>query len=91
MACHTEDGYRSMKKLLAGRDRQAIGNILSVLHGYAQDSPYRTYMPPLVGLAAEVDALGDYLATLTRHSGETDGKHAAMPQALARKEDPKSS
>ena len=28
------------------------------------DSPYRAFIPPLAGTAAEVDALGDYLVTL---------------------------
>lgn len=65
MSCHTVDGYRSTRKLLNGRDRQAIGNLLEVLHTYAEDSPYRSYMPPLVGTEAEIAALGDYLAELT--------------------------
>ena len=81
MACHTADGYRSMKRLLAGRDRDSIKNILDVLHAYAQDSPYRAYMPPLVGQAAEVEALGDYLAALTaRPSAQVQ---AGTPQPLA--------
>ena len=65
MACHTIDGYRSMRRLLADRDRAAIGSILTMLHEYKEDSIYRAYMPPLVGLPDEVNALGDYLATLT--------------------------
>lgn len=72
MACHTEDGYRSMKRLLADRDRQAIQNILDVLHGYAEDSPYRAYMPPLVGKPAEISALGDYLASLVQRAPAPD-------------------
>ncbi|MEI7732282.1 MAG: cytochrome ubiquinol oxidase subunit I [Verrucomicrobiota bacterium] len=66
MACHTVDVYRSMNRLLADRNREAIGNLLQMLHEYKPDSPYRKYMPPLVGTQAEVDALGDYLATLTK-------------------------
>jgi cytochrome bd-type quinol oxidase subunit 1/mono/diheme cytochrome c family protein len=76
MACHTVDGYRSMRRLLAQRDRAAIGNILSMLQIWnppagesepaeaGPDNPYGEYMPPLVGSAPEVRALGDYLATL---------------------------
>ncbi|HNT86837.1 MAG TPA: cytochrome ubiquinol oxidase subunit I [Candidatus Hydrogenedentes bacterium] len=71
MACHTIDGYRSMRRLLADRDREAIGSILTMLHEYKEDSTYRAYMPPLVGLPEEVDALGDYLATLTPKPGNT--------------------
>ena len=43
------------------RDREAIGNVLQMLHEYKDDSPYRAYMPPLVGTNAEIVALGDYL------------------------------
>ena len=64
MACHTKDAYRSMKRLLAGRNREAIGNLLAMLHDYKPDSPYRAFMPPLVGTTNEINALGDYLATL---------------------------
>lgn len=64
MACHTPDAYRSMKTLLAGRNREAIGNLLGMLHDYKPDSPYRAFMPPLVGTSNEINALGDYLATL---------------------------
>jgi mono/diheme cytochrome c family protein len=64
MACHTIDTYRSMKALLGDRDRQAIGNLLAMLHGDVPDSPYRVFMPPMAGTPADVIALGDYLATL---------------------------
>ena len=63
-ACHTQDAYRSMKRLLAGRDRASIGSLLAILHDYKPDSPYRAFMPPLVGTTNEIQALGDYLATL---------------------------
>lgn len=62
MSCHTLDGYRSIKKLLKGRDHKGVENILQVLHKYAPDSPYRAFMPPLVGTEDEVKALADYLA-----------------------------
>ena len=64
LACHTRDAYRPMLRLLADRDRTAIGNILQMLHEYKTDSPYRKFMPPLVGTADEVKALGDYLDSL---------------------------
>lgn len=64
MACHTIKGYRSMKKLLAGRDEQGIMNILNILHNYKEDSPYRLYMPPLVGTDDEIKALATFLQTL---------------------------
>ena len=62
MACHTVGGYRSLKRLLAGRDREAIVSILKMLHEYKEDTKYRAYMPPLVGTEQEIAALGDYLA-----------------------------
>lgn len=61
LSCHTLDGYRAMRKLLAGRDRQGVDNVVQTLHDYAPDSPYRPYMPPLVGTADEIEALAVYL------------------------------
>lgn len=61
MACHTRDGYRSTRRLLASRDRDGIQSILTMLHERPEDSPYNRYMPPLVGTADEIAALGDYL------------------------------
>jgi mono/diheme cytochrome c family protein len=60
-ACHTLTGYRSLNRLLAGRDRESIGNLLTMLHEYKQDTSYRKFMPPLTGTPKEMDALGDYL------------------------------
>ncbi|MDX9973082.1 MAG: cytochrome ubiquinol oxidase subunit I, partial [FCB group bacterium] len=64
MACHTVNGYRSIRTLLGGRDREAVGNILKMLQEHKADSPYHAYMPQLVGTAPEINALGDYLANL---------------------------
>src|ERR1035438_7624983 len=61
MSCHTVDGYRSIQLLLNGRNRASIGNLLTILHDYKTDSPYRKFMPPLAGTDAEVQLLGDYL------------------------------
>ncbi|HTI98340.1 MAG TPA: cytochrome ubiquinol oxidase subunit I [Dongiaceae bacterium] len=63
-SCHTRDGYRSMKGFMAERNREAIGSFLGILHEYSTNSTYRAYMPPLVGTTNEIQALGDYLASL---------------------------
>ncbi|WCJ59917.1 cytochrome ubiquinol oxidase subunit I [Fontisphaera persica] len=75
MSCHTRDAYRSMERLLAGRNRESIGNVLKILHENGE--PYRRYMPPLVGTAEEIKALGDYLAAMVAP------KTNAAPAALA--------
>lgn len=64
MNCHTVDGYRAMRKLMHGRDRKSIANIVAMLHEYPETSPYRNFMPPLVGTPDEVDALVGYLDRL---------------------------
>lgn len=64
LACHTTDGYRPMKRLLQGRDRNSIANLLRTLHENREDSPYRAFMPPLVGTVPEREALADYLSQL---------------------------
>jgi len=61
MNCHTVDGYRSLRKLLHGRDRKSIANLVTMLHEVPATSPYKNYMPPLVGTQHEVDSLIDYL------------------------------
>ena len=60
-SCHTLNGYRSLDRLLAGRDRQSVGSVLEMLHDYRQDMAYRRFMPPLTGTPEEINALGDYL------------------------------
>lgn len=60
-SCHTLTGYRSINKLLAGRDRASIGSLLDMLHDYKPDSTYRRFMPPLTGTPDEIRDLGDYL------------------------------
>ncbi len=62
-SCHTVGGYRSLRLLLDGRDRAGIGNFLVMLHDYKPDSPYRRFMPPLVGTRQDVDDLANYLNT----------------------------
>lgn len=65
MSCHTVSGYRSMKKLLMGRNNKAIGQLLTTLHTPPKDSMYVKYMPPLVGKQEEIDALAAYLTTIS--------------------------
>jgi cytochrome c553 len=80
-ACHTREGYRAMEVLLAQRDENSIRSIVKTLHEYKDDSPYRAFMPPLVGTDAEIEALVQYLKTLT-----PGGKHqtpAATQTAVA--------
>jgi len=60
-SCHTLQGYRPLAKLLAGRDRANIGSFVQMLHDYKADSPYRHYMPPMVGTKQDVDDLTNYL------------------------------
>ncbi len=60
-SCHTMSGYRPMKKLLDGRDRANIGNFIVMLHDYKPDSPYRRFMPPMVGTKQDVDDLTNFL------------------------------
>lgn len=78
-ACHTVDGYRSMRRLLGERNREGIASLLAVLHQHKPDSPYRAFMPPLVGTDAEIAALADYLTTLNA----PDKFHPQSPAALA--------
>jgi len=61
LSCHTMNGYRAMRKYLAGRDNVSIAMIVGTLHEYRAESPYRAYMPQLAGKPDEVAALVDYL------------------------------
>lgn len=79
LSCHTTDGYRAMRQLLQGRNRESIGRFLETLHAAADDSPYRAFMPPLVGTRQEIDALADYLAALTARPATS--LHAAAASA----------
>ncbi len=62
-SCHTLTGYRSLNRLLSGRDRESMGSFLTMLHEYKPDLVYRKFMPPLTGSLEEINALGDYLYT----------------------------
>lgn len=65
MSCHTRNGYRSMTRLLQGRDPKNIAKLLEMLHNPPADSTYKHYMPPLVGNQSEIDDLAAYLSTLS--------------------------
>lgn len=65
MSCHTVGGYRSMKRLLQGRDIKGIQRLLEMLHKPPTDSMYVKYMPPLVGKPEEIEALAKFLETLS--------------------------
>ncbi len=81
MACHTVDGYRTMRGLLAGRDRTSIVNILDMLHKQGDDSPYKAFMPPLVGTMDERAALADYLYSLVSNGHEQAPAKESVAQA----------
>ncbi|MDR3726809.1 MAG: cytochrome ubiquinol oxidase subunit I [Terracidiphilus sp.] len=60
-SCHTLGGYRPLQTLLAGRDRANIASFITMLHDYKADSPYRRFMPPMVGTKQDIDDLANYL------------------------------
>ncbi len=62
--CHTRDGYRSVRDLMDGWDRNQVGVMLLVMHKSEVDKPtIWAAMPPLVGTKDEVEALGVWLET----------------------------
>ncbi len=67
MSCHTENGYRSIRRLLGDRDNKAIVSLLKVLHEAKPDSPYIKFMPPLVGRPDEIDNLALYLGSISKN------------------------
>lgn len=83
-ACHTQDGYRAMSNLLKGRDEKSIKNILQTLHENKDDSPYRKFMPPLVGKQDEIDALAKYLGTMVLTVHETPAQKTAQATTNAK-------
>ncbi|WP_348262946.1 cytochrome ubiquinol oxidase subunit I [Telmatobacter sp. DSM 110680] len=60
-SCHTLQGYRPLAHLLEGRDRANIRNFIVMLHENKVDSPYRKFMPPMVGTDQDVSDLTDFL------------------------------
>ena len=78
-ACHTVDGYLSMRRLVAAPDADTLGLILEVLHSEGDEYASGKYtdrghvatqkfdypaMPPLVGTAQEIEALKAWLLSL---------------------------
>jgi cytochrome c553 len=82
-SCHTLSGYRPLKQLLAGRDRANIGSFIAMLHEYKPDSPYRRFMPPMVGTKQDVDDLANYLHAQV--NPQAPGAQKAMLTADAKK------
>ena len=57
----TRSTATARSQLLAGRDRANIASFITMLHDYKPDSPYRRFMPPMVGTKQDIDDLADYL------------------------------
>src|ERR1035437_9887015 len=76
VSCHTLAGYRPLKVLLAGCDRANIGSLITMLHDYKPDSPYRRFMPPMVGTKQDVDDLTDFLNAQVNSPAPGAQKHA---------------
>ncbi len=65
MACHTREGYRSLKRLTA--QNSAADSVLLVQGLRERDpelNPYLDRMPPFAGTEQEAEWLGKYLASL---------------------------
>jgi len=75
-SCHTLAGYRPLQHLLEGRDRTNIASFIVMLHDYKPDSPYRRFMPPMVGTRQDIDDLADYL------NYQVNGPAAAAAKAV---------
>ncbi|MGD0788940.1 MAG: cytochrome ubiquinol oxidase subunit I [Terracidiphilus sp.] len=80
-SCHTLSGYRPLKSLLAGRDRANIGSFIAMLHEYKPDSPYRRFMPPMVGTKQDVDDLTNYLNAQVNPAAPSSQKGALAAEA----------
>ncbi len=72
MSCHTESGYRSMRKLLGARDEDAIASFLNILRETdPKKNSYSGIMPPLAVNDEEARCLAKYLATLNAKQRES--------------------
>jgi cytochrome bd ubiquinol oxidase subunit I len=67
--------------LLDGRDRANIRNFILMLHENKPDSPYRRFMPPMVGTSQDIDDLTDFLNAQVNPPAPV----AAKPLLTARK------
>ncbi|HUX27595.1 MAG TPA: cytochrome ubiquinol oxidase subunit I [Terracidiphilus sp.] len=79
-SCHTLKGYRSLDRLLAGRDSASIKSLVTMLHDYKPDSPYRRFMPPMSGTAQDVDDLTNYLNAQVNPPAASRQKPVLMAQ-----------
>lgn len=67
MACHTVNGYRSMKNLLAERDLRSIRGFLEMMRSTdPEKNQYLNIMPPVLGKDYELDALAKYLSNINQ-------------------------
>jgi len=65
MSCHTLNGYRGIKGLLATRDSNGVASILTMLKQRTPDAPYHAFMPPLAATPVEMADLKLYLCSVT--------------------------
>jgi cytochrome bd ubiquinol oxidase subunit I len=80
MACHTADGYRSMRRLLGSRDEDAIISLLNILKEKdASKNNYIGIMPPLAANDTELRYLAKYLATLNAEERKKNEQLGALP------------
>lgn len=64
-SCHTQNGYRGMKRLLGERDADATLSFLNILKNTDRHkNPYVGIMPPVIGTDEELKSLAAYLTTL---------------------------
>ncbi len=80
MSCHTEDGYRSMRKLLGSRDEDAIVSLLNILREKdPKKNNYSGIMPPLAVNDNELKSLAKYLATLNVDARAQNAQVGSLP------------
>jgi len=73
-SCHTLSGYRPLRHLLEGRDRANITNFINMLHENKADSPYRRFMPPMVGTKQDIEDLTNFLNAQVNPPSPSTGK-----------------
>ncbi len=80
MSCHTEDGYRSMRKLIGSRDEDAILSLLNILRETdPKKNNYSGIMPPLAVNDKELKSLAKYLATLNEEERRKNEQLRSLP------------
>lgn len=76
MSCHTENGYRGIKRLLGERDLDSIEGFIKTLRSPDKETnPYIGIMPPFAGNDSEIKDLAAYLSTLNGHTPASDMPH----------------